>query len=76
LETSDRLLDASKENPWGEIETASMGKSQSKLARYDTPVFWSNEKTLWAEMCGYRKLIKYHDFPSEGTLSATRLKVG
>lgn len=74
LETSDRLLDASKGKSTGEIETASMGKSQSKLARYDRPVFCQMRKHYGQKCVDIEKLIKYHDFPSEGTLSATRLK--
>ncbi len=48
-------------------ETANMGKSQSKLAKYDTPVFCQMRK-LYGQKC-MGKLIKYHDFPKEGTLS-------
>jgi len=53
-----------------------MRKSQSKLARYDTPVFCQMRKHYGQKcMQDIDKLIKYHDFPREGTLSATRLKV-
>ncbi len=53
-----------------------MGKSQSKLAKYDTPVFCQMKK-LYGQKCmqDMGKLIKYHDFPKEGTLSVTRLNV-
>ncbi|XP_067217605.1 uncharacterized protein [Chanodichthys erythropterus] len=52
-----------------------MGKSQSKLAEYETPVFCQMRK-LYGQRCmqDIEKLIKYHDFPKEGTLSSTRLK--
>ncbi len=53
-----------------------MGKSQSKLAKYDTPVFCQMKK-LYGQKCmqDMGKLIRYHDFPKEGTLSVTRLNV-
>uniref|UniRef100_A0A9J8CJW6 ribonuclease H n=1 Tax=Cyprinus carpio carpio TaxID=630221 RepID=A0A9J8CJW6_CYPCA len=53
-----------------------MGKSQSKLVKYDTPVFCQMRK-LYGQKCmqDIGKLIKYHDFPKEGTLSVTRLNV-
>ncbi len=53
-----------------------MGMSQSKLVKYDTPVYYQIKKTLWSEMyADIEKFIKHHDFPEEGTLSLTRLKV-
>ncbi len=53
-----------------------MGKSQSKLAKYDTPVFCQMKK-LYGQKCmqDMGKLIRYHDFSKEGTLSVTRLNV-
>ncbi len=33
------------------------------------------KKILWSEMQDIEKFIKHHDFPEEGTLSLTRLKV-
>lgn len=53
-----------------------MGKSQSKLAKYDILVFCQMRR-LYGQRCmqDIEKLIKYHDFPEEGTLSVTRLTV-
>ncbi len=53
-----------------------MGKSQSKLVKYDTPVYYQMKK-YYGQKCmqDIEKLIKHHDFPKEGTLSLTRLKV-
>ncbi len=53
-----------------------MGKSQSKLVKYDTPVYYQMKK-YYGQKCmqDIEKLIKHHDFPEEGTLSLTRLKV-
>lgn len=53
-----------------------MGKSQSKNYQYDTPVFCLMRKAYGFKcMRGIEGLIKYHDFPIEGTLSVTRLTV-
>ncbi|MGL5901372.1 MAG: hypothetical protein ACRCZO_01700 [Cetobacterium sp.] len=60
-----------------------MGKSQSKLAKlgvtggtveYDNPVYFQMRK-MYGRAClrDMDKLVKYHDFPPEGTLSVTRL---
>ncbi|KAL0147087.1 hypothetical protein M9458_057611 [Cirrhinus mrigala] len=53
-----------------------MGKSQSKLVKYDTPVF-HQMRNVYGQKCmqDMDKLVKYHDFPKEGTLSAARLRV-
>ncbi len=53
-----------------------MGKSQSKLVKYDTPVYYQMKK-YYGQKCmqDIEKLIKHHDFPEERTLSLTRLKV-
>lgn len=73
LETSDRLL--ARQRVSTEKETANMGKSQSKLVEYDTPVYWQMKK-VYGQKCmqDMGKLIKYHGFPKEGTLSVKRLK--
>ncbi len=53
-----------------------MGKSQSKLVKYDTPVYYQMKKHYGQKcMQDIEKFIKHHDFPEEGTLSLTRLKV-
>ncbi len=73
LETSSRLKKRARANPQ---KTASMGKSQSKLVKYDTPVYHQMKKHYGQKcMQDIEKLIKHHDFPEEGTLSLTRLKV-
>ncbi len=65
-----RLTDYRRRKEAHREETANMGKSQSKLAKYDTPVFCQMRK-LYGQKCmqDIGKLIKYHDFPKEGTLS-------
>ncbi len=64
-----------------------MGMSQSKLVKYDTPVYYQMkkhygqkcmqdiEKALLKNTSDIEKFIKHHDFPEEGTLSLTKLKV-
>ncbi len=60
-----------------------MGKSQSKLVKYNTPVYYQMKKNIMVRnVCkilknpsDIEKLIKHHDFPEEGTLSLTKLKV-
>ncbi len=65
-----------------------MGKSQSKLVKYDTLVYYQIKKKYYGQKCmqdiekallknpsDIEKLIKHHDFPEEETLSLTRLKV-
>ncbi len=54
-----------------------MGMSQSKLVKYDTPVYYQIKKKYYGQKCmqDIEKLIKHHDFPEEGTLSLTKLKV-
>ncbi len=44
--------------------------------KYDTPVYYQMKK-YYGQKCmqDIDKLIKHHDFPKEGTLSLTRLKV-
>ncbi len=44
--------------------------------KYDTPVYYQMKK-YYGQICmqDIEKLIKHHDFPKEGTLSLTRLKV-
>ncbi len=44
--------------------------------KYDTPVYYQMKK-YYGQKCmqDIEKLIKHHDFPKEGTLSLTRLKV-
>lgn len=75
---------APKGNPH-ESERNKMGKSQSKaakfdasgyIAQYDTLVFFQMRK-LYGRRClqDIDKLIKYHDFPVEGTFSVTWLKI-
>ncbi len=60
----------------GKQKTASMGISQSKLVKYDTPVYYQMKKHYGQKcMQDIEKLIKHHDFPEEGTLSLTKLKV-
>ncbi len=50
--------------------------SQSKLVKYDTPVYYQMKKHYGQKcMQDIEKLIKHHDFPKEGTLSLTKLKV-
>ncbi len=53
-----------------------MGMSQSKLVKYDTPVYYQMKK-YYGQKCmqDIEKLIKHHDFPEEGTLNLTKLKV-
>ncbi len=54
--------------------------------KYDTPVYYQKKKKIMVrnvckilknpiEKSSIEKLIKHHDFPEEGTLSLTRLKV-
>ncbi len=44
--------------------------------KYDTPVYHQMKKRYGQKcMQDIEKLIKHHDFPEEGTLSLTRLKV-
>ncbi len=44
--------------------------------KYDTPVYYQMKKHYGQKCMQYiEKLIKHHDFPEEGTLSLTRLKV-
>ncbi len=45
--------------------------------KYDTPVYYQIKKNIMVRnVCKIlKKLIKHHDFPEEGTLSLTRLKV-
>ncbi len=46
--------------------------------KYDTPVYYQiKKKKYYGQKCmqDIEKLIKHHDFPEEGTLSLTRLKV-
>ncbi len=45
--------------------------------KYDTPVYYQIKKIYYGQKCmqDIEKLIKHHDFPEEGTLSLTRLKV-
>ncbi len=44
--------------------------------KYDTPVYHQMKKRYGQKcMQDVEKLIKHHDFPEEGTLSLTRLKV-
>ncbi len=44
--------------------------------KYDTPVYYQMKKHYGQKcMQDIEKLIKHHDFPEEGTLSLTRLKV-
>ncbi len=45
--------------------------------KYDTPVYYQMKKKYYGQKCmqDVEKLIKHHDFPEEGTLSLTRLKV-
>ncbi len=53
-----------------------MGISQSKFVKYDTPVYYQMKKHYGQKcMQDIEKLIKHHDFPKEGTLSLTKLKV-
>ncbi len=53
-----------------------MGISQSKFVKYDTPVYYQMKKHYGQKcMQDIEKLIKHHDFPEEGTLSLTKLKV-
>jgi len=53
-----------------------MGKSQSKFTKYDIPVFCLMKKLYGQKsMQDMGKLIRYHDFSKEGTLSVTRLNV-
>ncbi len=60
----------------GKQKTASMGISQSKFVKYDTPVYYQMKKHYGQKcMQDIEKLIKHHDFPEEGTLSLTKLKV-
>ncbi|KAL1252227.1 hypothetical protein QQF64_020023 [Cirrhinus molitorella] len=52
-----------------------MGKSQSKIGKYDTPAFSQMRKVAGQKcMLDIEKLIKHHEFPREGTLSVARLK--
>ncbi|RXN38505.1 RNA-directed DNA polymerase from transposon X-element [Labeo rohita] len=52
-----------------------MGKSQSKFGKYDTPTFAQMRKSAGEKcMLDIEKLIKYHEFPREGTLSVAKLK--
>ncbi len=44
--------------------------------KYDTPVYYQMKKHYGQKcMQDIEKLIKHHDFPKEGTLSLTKLKV-
>ncbi len=45
--------------------------------KYDTPVYYQIKKCIMVRnVCKIlEKLIKHHDFPEEGTLSLTKLKV-
>ncbi len=45
--------------------------------KYDTPVYYQIKKKDYGQKCmqDIEKLIKHHDFPEEGTLSLTKLKV-
>ncbi len=55
-----------------------MGISKSKFVKYDTPVYYQiKKKKHYGQKCmqDIEKLIKHHDFPEEGTLSLTKLKV-
>lgn len=75
LETSRVICRRATEKP--QKRGAIMGKSQSKMCKknqYDKPVFGLMKKAH-GEKClkGIKELIKYHDFPEEGTLSVTRL---
>ncbi len=49
LETSSRLKACASKST-GKQKTASMGISQSKFVKYDTPVYYQMKKTLWSEM--------------------------
>ncbi|RXN25658.1 hypothetical protein ROHU_005855 [Labeo rohita] len=52
-----------------------MGKSQSKFGKYDTLTFAQMRKSAGEKcMLDIEKLIKYHEFPREGTLSVAKLK--
>ncbi len=54
-----------------------MGMSQSKLVKYENTVYYQIKKIYYGQKCmqDIEKLIKHHDFPEEGTLSLTKLKV-
>ncbi|RXN37881.1 hypothetical protein ROHU_001636 [Labeo rohita] len=68
-ETSDRKFRHLK------AVRVSMGKSQSKFGKYDTPTFAQMRKSAGEKcMLDIEKLIKYHEFPREGTLSVAKLK--
>ncbi len=58
-------------------ENSQYGDISEQVVKYDTPVYYQIKKIYYGQKCmqDIEKLIKHHDFPEEGTLSLTKLKV-
>ncbi len=57
-------------------EDSQYGDISEQVVKYDTPVYYQMKKHYGQKcMQDIEKLIKHHDFPEEGTLSLTKLKV-